>query len=87
MDKKTEKTSKLCDELREVSDNLIVLASNNIGEEDGKEASKAVLCSQGNTLRLAVLLKQYLEVNKDVAAYMKMLELLPNFYSTKEVEK
>lgn len=87
MDKKTKKVSKLCDELREISDNLIVLASNDMGEKDGKDASCAVVCSQGHTIKLAVLLTEYLKANPTVAGCMKMLELFPSVYSTQETEK
>ena len=86
MTDKFEKANKLADELCDLSDNVIILSSFNLGEDEEKETDKCIMQSKGNTFRLAIILKHYLEVNKPVASAMKLLDLIPNPYRTEEIK-
>lgn len=85
MTDKFKKANKLADELCDLSDNIIILSAFDFGKDEEKETNKCILQSKGNTLRLAVMLKHYLETNKPVAAMMKILDLMPNAYATEEI--
>lgn len=85
-DKKFEKANKLADELCDLSDNVIILSAFGLGKDEKEEANKCIMQSKGNTFRLAVLLKHYLEVNKPVASAMKLLDLIPEAYRTEEIK-
>ena len=85
MTDKFEKANKLADELCDLADNVIVLSAFNFGKDEEKETNKGIMQSKGNTLRLAVMLKHYLETNKPVAAMMKILDLMPDAYRTEEI--
>lgn len=86
MNDKIKKINELAESLADLSDNVIVLASTDLGQINDKDGNQAMIHSKGNTLKLAVLIKHYLEINKNVASCMKILDLLPNAYSTEEVK-
>ena len=81
-----EKANKLADELCDLSDNVIILSAFTIGEDKEEEKDKCIMQSKGNTLRLAIMLKHYLEENKPLASAMKLLDLIPNPYRAEEVK-
>lgn len=86
MNDKIKKINELAESLADLSDNVIVLASTDLGQINDKDGNQAMIHSKGNTLKLAVLIKHYLEINKSVASCMKILDLIPNAYSTEEVK-
>lgn len=85
-DKEFEKAKKLADKLMDLSDSVIVISAFNLGENEKEEANKCIALSKGDTIRLAVILKHFLEVNKPVASAMKLLDLIPNAYRTEEIK-
>lgn len=87
-DKKFEKANKLADELCDLSDNVIILSAFDLGKDEEKETetNKCIMQSKGNTFRLAIMLKHYLEENKPLASAMKLLDLIPNPYRAEEVK-
>lgn len=85
MTDKFEKANKLADELCNLSDNVIILSAFELGKDKKEEADKCIMLSRGNNVRLAIMLKHYLEKNKPVAAMMKLLDLIPNAYRTEEI--
>lgn len=86
MTDKFEKANKLADELCELSDNAIILSTFCLGKDEEKETDKCIMQSKGNTVRLVIMLKHYLEVNKPVASVMKLLDLIPNAYGIEEIK-
>lgn len=86
MNDKIKKINDLTKSLSDLSDNIIVLASTDLGQINDKDGNQAMIHSKGNTLKLAILIKRYLEINKNVASFIKILELLPEAYSTEEVK-
>lgn len=85
MTDKFEKANKLANELGNLSDNSIILSAFNLGKDEKEEANRCVIQTKGNTFKLAVMLKHYLEKNKPIASAMKILDLIPNPYRTEEI--
>lgn len=85
MTDKFEKAKKLADELFDLSDNVIVISTFNLGKDEKEETNKCFVQTKGNSYKLAVMLKCYLEKNKSVASVMKLLDLIPNAYRTEEI--